>query len=276
MATTKGKTKSKTSRAPSKAQLQKQRKKQFYAIILFAVGLFLVAVSLIDGPAAWGFLHDCLRGIFGPICYAVGPLIVGAAVIITVDKEHVEVRHKVWQTAVLIVLLCGFSQIFYGLPEGNGFWGQFSSLYLDGVLLKSGGVLAAILGWPLLRYCGTAGAAIILLLAAFVFLMLITGSTLMGFFKTCAKPVKHMEESYVQFKEQREETEIPVQHRRSPGRGPAHAGASCIPRLMRCLRTKPRFLTKWWWIHGREKSSTKSSKTALLTTRRTSTLIFSR
>lgn len=205
MATTKGKTKSKTSRAPSKAQLQKQRKKQFYAIILFAVGLFLVAVSLIDGPAVWGFLHDCLRGIFGPICYAVGPLIVGAAVIITVDKEHVEVRHKVWQTAVLIVLLCGFSQIFYGLPEGNGFWGQFSSLYLDGVLLKSGGVLAAILGWPLLRYCGTAGAAIILLLAAFVFLMLITGSTLMGFFKTCAKPVKHMEESYVQFKEQREE-----------------------------------------------------------------------
>ncbi len=205
MATTKGKTKSRTSRAPSKAQLQKQRKKQFYAIILFAIGLFLAAVSLIDGPAVWGFLHDCLRGIFGPVCYAVGPLTVVMAVIITVDKEHVEVHHKVWQTVVLVILLCGFSQIFYGLPEGEGFWGQFSSLYLDGVLLKSGGVLAAILGWPLLRYCGTAGAAIILLLAAFVFLMLITGSTLMGFFKTCAKPVKHMEESYVQFKEQREE-----------------------------------------------------------------------
>ena len=146
-----------------------------------------------------------MKGLFGPICYAVGPIIVGIAVIIAIDKEDIEVKNKIWQMAILLILLCGFSQIFYGLPLGSSFFGKLIALWVDGVSLNSGGILASVLGWPLLRYCGTAGASIILLLLTFVFLMLITGSTLMGFFKTCAKPVKQMEESYTQFKEQREE-----------------------------------------------------------------------
>lgn len=195
---TKGKTKTKN-------DAKKQRKKQFSAIILFAVGLFLVAVSIIPGLGAWEFIQNFLKGLFGPICYAVGPIIVGIAVIIAIDKEDIEVKNKIWQMAILLILLCGFSQIFYGLPLGSSFFGKLIALWVDGVSLNSGGILASVLGWPLLRYCGTAGASIILLLLTFVFLMLITGSTLMGFFKTCAKPVKQMEESYTQFKEQREE-----------------------------------------------------------------------
>ncbi|MEG2597627.1 MAG: DNA translocase FtsK, partial [Oscillospiraceae bacterium] len=137
--------------------------------------------------------------------YAVGPIIVYIAVIITLDKEHMEVHHKVWQMAVLLGLLCGISQLFFGLPEGEGFFPQFASFYANGILLKSGGILATVIGWPLLSFCGTIGSAVILILLVFVFIMLISGSTLLGFLKTCAKPVKQMEQTYVQYREQREE-----------------------------------------------------------------------
>ncbi len=195
----KGKTKKKTQN--TKADVKRQRQKQFSAIILFAVGLFVIAVSLIPGTGLWEWLQTFLKGLFGPICYAVGPIIVGIAVIIAIDKENIEVKHKIWQTGVLLLLLCGFTQIFYGLPLGSGFFGKLISLWVDGTVLSSGGLLAAILGWPLLKM-GVWPAAIILVLLTFVFLMLITGSTLIGFFKTCAKPVKQIE---THIKEQREE-----------------------------------------------------------------------
>ena len=53
---TKGKTKTKN-------DAKKQRKKQFSAIILFAVGLFLVAVSIIPGLGAWEFIQNFLKNI---------------------------------------------------------------------------------------------------------------------------------------------------------------------------------------------------------------------
>ncbi len=200
----KGKTKSKAS-SNNKSEAKRQKKNQFYAIILFAVGLLVIALSFFDGPKLWGAVHDFLRGIFGLVSYAVGPIIVGIAVITTIGKDNITVKNKVLQMIVLIILLCGFFQVFYGLPFGSSFFGKIVALYIDGIKLKSGGLLAAILGWPLISLCGNVGAAIILLLLSFVFIMLITGSTLLGFFKTCAKPVKQVEESYTHFKEQREE-----------------------------------------------------------------------
>ena len=54
---------------------------------------------------------------------------------------------------------------------------------------------------------GTVGAAVIQILLVFVFLMLISGSTLIGLFRSCAKPVKQLGQSYTARREQREEEE---------------------------------------------------------------------
>ena len=67
----------------SRSEQQYQHRKQLYAIVLFAVGIFVTALSLLDGPAFWGGLHDFLRGLFGPISYGAGPIIIYIAVIIT-------------------------------------------------------------------------------------------------------------------------------------------------------------------------------------------------
>lgn len=184
-----------------------KRNNQFFAIVLFAVGIFFLAVSLIDGPKLWGFLHDLLRGICGPISYGVGPLLIYIAIMVTLEKEHTEVHNRVWQMLGLLVLICGIAQLVFGEPRGENFFEQVINLWLDGIQLKSGGLLAGIICWPLLVLMGRAGTIIVHILLTFVFLMLISGSTLLGFFKGCAKPVKQIEQTYIRKRERREEQE---------------------------------------------------------------------
>ena len=189
------------------------RNNQFFAIILFALGLFFMAVSFIDGPRLWGFLHDLQRGVCGPISYGIGPLLIYIAIMITLEKEHSEVHTRVWQMIGMLILLCGIAQLFFGEPVGEGFFQKVVNLYLNGVQLKSGGLLAGVLCWPLMALMGRTGTIIIHVLLTFVFLMLLSGSTLLGFFQNCAKPVKQIERTYVRKREEREIREQERQER---------------------------------------------------------------
>lgn len=180
------------------AAKEREHRNQMWAVVLFAVGILLTALALIPGGSGWLFLHNFLRGLFGPVSYAVGPVTIYLAVIITLGRENLSAVSKVWQLVFLLILLCGISQLFFGLPDGKNFGTQLISFFIDGISLKSGGLFAAVLGWPLMRFAGGAlGAGIIQILLVFVFLMLISGSTLLNFFETCAKPVQHLEKSYV-------------------------------------------------------------------------------
>ncbi|MGN1320767.1 MAG: DNA translocase FtsK, partial [Acutalibacteraceae bacterium] len=58
----------------------------------------------------------------------------------------------------------------------------------------SGGFLGALIGYPLYLAFGKTGAAITVILLIFVFLMIITGTTLIALFKTVSKPVKVVSE----------------------------------------------------------------------------------
>ncbi len=190
------------------ARQERERRNQMWAIILFALGILLTVLAFFEGSSGWKMAHDVLRGLFGPISFGVGPCVIYLAVIITLGKENLSAEGKVWQTLALLVLLCGISQLFFGLPEGSSFWKKLFSFYLNGIQLKSGGLFAAILAWPLMRFAGgTVGAAVIQILLVFVFLMLISGSTLIGLFRSCAKPVKQLGQSYTARREQREEEE---------------------------------------------------------------------
>ena len=133
---TSGRSRSKKTVAELAAK-ERERKNQMWAVVLFALGILLTALALISGGSGWLMLHNLLRGIFGPISYVVGPLVAGLAVILTLGKENLSAGTKAWQTLVLVVLLCGVSQLFYGLPEKEGFFAKLFSFYTDGVALKS-------------------------------------------------------------------------------------------------------------------------------------------
>lgn len=188
------------------------------AIIYFAIGLFVVFLSLIKGESVWAFLHDCLFGLFGLAGYAIGPILIYIAIILALDRPIGAIKHKAWQSTLFLVLISSFIQVtFVGTVGGYSFIDKLANLYEAGVRLEGGGLMSSLIGWPLLAACGQVGAAIIIGLIIFVFLMILTGSTLMGFFRGVKKgvsaPVQKISDSYnerVEYREQQNDARFDI------------------------------------------------------------------
>ena len=79
MATKKTSTRSKakTSAAASEKERQKRElhsRQQFWAIVVFAVAIFIMATTLIEGQNVWNWIHNFFLGMFGWSAYLIAPL----------------------------------------------------------------------------------------------------------------------------------------------------------------------------------------------------------
>lgn len=201
--------------------------KQMWAVVLFASGLLLGALTFIKGDKLWLSLHNILFGLFGWSVFFFAPLVVYIAVIAAMDRPLSTIRNKLWQVVALIIIISGAIQVFGGgLPETGGFFSDIKSLYGQGVELTGGGVAAGIFGVPLLLLFDKTGAGIIIVLAIFVFAMLVTGSTLIGLFRSAAKPVKNIGDAYAEAAESREQRRLERESRPVPAAVPKATAAS--------------------------------------------------
>ena len=181
-----------------RAEEQARSRRQLWAVILFAAGFFFLAVALIPGQGFWNWLHTFCFGLFGWCAYLIAPALIYIAVMAAMDKPIGALGHKVWQTFVLVALICGAAQIFAKTPiEGENFVEKAAYLYESGTKLKGGGLAAGLIGIPLLSF-GKTPAAVTILLFIFTFLMLITGATLLDLIRSAYKPVKKIGETYVE------------------------------------------------------------------------------
>lgn len=199
-------------RAPSKKSATKNYKseygenqknqRQISAIILFTVGVLLASITLIKGTNIWEWLHNFLYGIFALPTLIIPTAFIYIAIMTTLDKPIGEIKHKLWQTGVLVALVCGMFEICAMTPySGDGLFNVLGNLYVDGVALKGGGLFSALIGFPLFAAAGKTGSIIVLTLLLFAFVMLLTGATLIGLFKSVYRPVQKIEETYVQKRE---------------------------------------------------------------------------
>lgn len=199
--------KKKTGEQSYKTDYEKHKRnvRQMSAVVLFTVGILLLAIELIPGSGVWQWCKTALYGLFGITALIIPVSLIYIAVMATLDKPIGEIKHKIWQSAVLVALICSLIEIFAKMPfSGQNFWDSIANLYINGSALKGGGVYSSIIGWPLLLMCGKTGAIIIIILFLFAFIMLLTGTTLIDFFKGVAKPVKKIEENYSQMREAQE------------------------------------------------------------------------
>lgn len=175
-------------RAPAK----KNTDKQFWSVILFAIGILTLLLVMIRGESAWHAIHTFLLGLFGISAFIVPVILIYAAIMIALEKSGKAVVGKVIQGAMLILLCSGIMQIiFVGSVEGSGFFNKLGNLYLEGQQLRGGGLFSAVLGWSLLAIFHRTGATIIIILLTFVMLMLLTNISLMQFFGIFYKPLRH-------------------------------------------------------------------------------------
>ncbi len=203
--TSAGKKMPQTANYKAKYEKRRQSRRQMSAVLLFTVGVLIAAVALIPGTNFWRWCHDFLLGLCGLTIIAVPVSLIYIAVMATLDKSSGEIHNKVWQSAVLVMLICALVEVCQPAPfSGNDFFPVLIRLYDNGAALSGGGLLSALIGWPLYVGCGRVGTIIILVLVLFTFIMLLTGSTLIGLFRGIVKPVKKIEESYAAKREELE------------------------------------------------------------------------
>ncbi len=191
MATKKKNSSSRTTTKSTKKQTQRNDR-QFYAVIWFAVAIFLGCVVFIKGENVWLALHNCIFGVFGVTAYLYPFLLAIVAVLVSMDRCGGSIGAKVWETVTLAVLVGACVDACTVFRAELKFSEHIAEAYAKGY--KCGGAIGAILGHPLCFAFGKVCAIIVFALLIFVILMAITGTTLGTLFHWAAKPVQMTKE----------------------------------------------------------------------------------
>ena len=170
-------------------------RRQLYAIVLLACAVLAFCFAIIEGENLWTWIHNLLLGLFSFSAYLLPLLLAAVSIVLALDKDDSAITTRVWQAAVFTLLLnstvCAFS---VNTSEMN-FWQAIGHTFTEGVSLHGGGVFGALLGWPVEWLFGDVGAKIVLILFTVVFLMLVTGITILKVVRAMKKPVEKTKES---------------------------------------------------------------------------------
>ena len=162
---------------------------QLLSVIWFAVAVLLLFIVFIKGENFWTKIHNFIFGIFGITAFFYPFLLGFVAVISAMDKMASSIKAKIIEANIIVVLIGSCVDIF-SAHTADTFWQHLSAAYTAGISLKSGGFLGALVGQPIFLAFGKTGAAITVILLIFVLVMILTGTTLITFFSTVARPVK--------------------------------------------------------------------------------------
>lgn len=215
---------SKTSvRGKKTKKIDKGKKKelnQIDIILLFAGGLFLFFLVFIEGQNLWKCMHDVILGLFGVLAYFVGILVMVTAILFSFKTFNESFRGKMWQFIILFILICAQVQVcFHPNYVGMSLIDCVIKIWNDGVLSSGGGIIGGIVGLPLEYAVGKSAAIVLNGILIFVFSLILTGSTLIGFFKTMYTPVKKIEKSVQNIKKNNKfNIDIPIENVPNPSR----------------------------------------------------------
>ncbi|MBO5853037.1 MAG: DNA translocase FtsK [Clostridia bacterium] len=188
-----------------KATQRKSNQKPMTALVLFVIALFILAVIFIPGENLWNALRNFFFGLFGVLTYLFPFYLIAMSVFYAMDKlKGIAVLHFI-ETAILILLTGGCIDLFIARPEAETFTQHLTAAYQSGIVLKSGGFFGGLFGEPLYLAFGKTGALITVFLLIFVFLMLITGTTLVTLIRKMQSSAKTVKESYKEFRDTVEE-----------------------------------------------------------------------
>ncbi len=177
------------------AAAQTGARKQVHAVILLAVAVLAFCFAVIPGEAVWTWIHNLLLGLFSFSAYVLPALLTFVSIMLALEKDTAGVTVRVWQSGVFTVLLNSTVYAFFVNSADVGYWRAIGQCFTDGKNYNGGGALGAILGWPFERMFGDTGAKIILILLTLVFLMLVTGTTILSVMRAVKKPVEKTRET---------------------------------------------------------------------------------
>ncbi len=189
---------------PSKRAKKQAEINRAWSILMFALGMVLMAMAFVPGEKFWAFLRkDFLFGMFGFSSYFIGAVIIYIGVLTATGKP---VKRKMFWAAGFILLISSFIQIFFtGDVAGTGFGQIVQELHIMGKnITLSGGVIAGIIALPLMRLFGKAAARITITILTVTFFMFLTDTTPYDIYvRAKEKAAKEKEELARQMEENR-------------------------------------------------------------------------
>ncbi len=173
--------KKKTSATKRKGTSSKKREKlspQAVAVILFAVAVLLASILLIPGQN----IRNLPFGLFGICAFFVPPLLIYVSVLLA---KEVETEHLVKHTSYGVLLFVLFSSTIHTFAASADmtYGAAIKAAYIAGKERYGAGVFGALFGHLLESWLNDAIAKILLLLTLFVFIMLVTKTSMMTLFK---------------------------------------------------------------------------------------------
>ncbi|MCQ2465143.1 MAG: DNA translocase FtsK [Oscillospiraceae bacterium] len=150
----------------------------FWSIILLAFTVFLTLAAFVSGTDGWLTIHNIVRGVFGISVFLVVPVFFYASYLISKEKDKEKIVSRLIQGMLLLLLASSIIQVvFLGDIPGEDFDEKVTNLYENGILMKSGGVLSAAFGVPLVSFLGPTGAKLTILIALFVIILFMKNIT---------------------------------------------------------------------------------------------------
>lgn len=193
MAKHKSSSKKKTSKKPDTKKAARTRR-QTAAIFLFAGAVLLLCILLIKGESLWGSLRRFFYGVFGFGAFLL-PIISGyVAVVLSMEKPSTSPAKAVFKSTLLLMLLTATVHIFI-TEQVDTYKDALGIAFDSGVAMSGDCWLGAAVGFPLRALFDDVGSKVVSILLIFVYMLLVTGSTIISFFKALWKPVKKTKES---------------------------------------------------------------------------------
>jgi len=178
---------------------------QFWSIILFALGILIFLLTIIDGSSGWNVIHHVLRGLFGVSVFMVPVVLIYTAILIAKEHSQNTIRGRfMWGVGLIVISSSVVQLMFAGAPQGDTFFEKCKYLYELGAMFEGGGMLSALIAWPLMKFFGVMGARIIAVILLFIFIMLLSNLTLFQLFELISRPFKKMRETVHNIREENE------------------------------------------------------------------------
>lgn len=169
---------------------------KFQSVLLFTAAILFFLIAFIQGSAGWYLMHRFVRGVFG-FSILIVPVILLVSAYYTERRSGMSLARRLIFGFGLTVLVSSFIQIiFVGDIEKKTFFRAISYLYENAAenAFQCGGVISAILAYPLIRILGATGARIIIVLLLFVALMWMLDLSVRQLFGMLLSPFRKLRE----------------------------------------------------------------------------------
>ncbi|MBR6635628.1 MAG: DNA translocase FtsK 4TM domain-containing protein, partial [Clostridia bacterium] len=187
-----------TQKQQSQAAERNTARKQVISSVMFAVGLFLLFVTIVPSGVAegetnlWQGMKDIFFGLFGVCAFVVPVLLFYTAYVLAKDRPLGSLAMRIGGIASATVCL---SSVIHAASNSadylshTSFSEQIKAAWSEGLSITNGGVAGAIFGGAIAKLFGKTGGLITVIIILLALIMLLTGTTVPRLIELIRKPL---------------------------------------------------------------------------------------